>query len=74
MAGKPGGAGFPAGQRLAAAEKAATYGAVAPERLADAYLAAELTDEDRQNPLNRAKAAARMQRSRRRSSTTRRPA
>ncbi|MDB5363387.1 MAG: putative Antifreeze glycopeptide polyprotein [Rhodospirillales bacterium] len=51
------GAGFPADQRLAAAEKAAAYGAIAPERLAEAYLATELTDEDRQSPLNRAKAA-----------------
>jgi hypothetical protein len=51
------GAGFPPDQRLAAAEKAAAYGAIAPERLAEAYLAAELTDEDRQSPLNRAKAA-----------------
>ncbi|HLZ64774.1 MAG TPA: hypothetical protein VKQ29_01020 [Aliidongia sp.] len=50
------GAGFPADQRLIAAEKAAAYGAIAPERLADAYLAAPLTDEDRQSPLNRAKA------------------
>ena len=51
------GAGFPPDQRLAAAEKATAYGAIAPERLTEAYLAAELTDEDRQSPLNRAKAA-----------------
>jgi hypothetical protein len=51
------GDGFPPDQRLAAAEKAAAYGAIAPERLTEAYLAAELTDEDRQSPLNRAKAA-----------------
>ncbi|HEV2676445.1 MAG TPA: hypothetical protein VGV37_18100 [Aliidongia sp.] len=51
------GEGFPPDQRLVAAEKAATYGAIAPERLADAYLAAEFTDEDRQSPLNRAKTA-----------------
>jgi hypothetical protein len=51
------GTGFPPDQRLVAAEKAATYGAILPERLGDAYLAAELTDEDRQSPLNRSKAA-----------------
>jgi hypothetical protein len=51
------GTGFPPDQRLIAAEKAATYGALSPERLAEAYLAAETTDEDRQSPLNRAKAA-----------------
>ena len=51
------GDGFPADQRLFAAEKAAAYGSIAPERLADAYRAVELTDDDRQNPLNRAKTA-----------------
>lgn len=51
------GDGFPADQRLFAAEKAAAYGAIAPDRLAAAYLAVELTDEDRQSPLNRAKTA-----------------
>ena len=51
------GSGFPPDQRLAAAERAVLYGAIAPERLAEAYLATELTDEDRQSPLNRAKAA-----------------
>jgi hypothetical protein len=51
------GEGFPPDQRLAAAEKAAEYGAVAPERLAEAYLSTDLTDEDKQSPLNRAKAA-----------------
>lgn len=50
------GAGFPPDQRLAAAEKAAAYGAIIPEHLAEAYLAAELTDDERQSPLNRAKA------------------
>jgi len=51
------GSGFPPDQRLAAAEKAALYGAIAPERLAEAYLATDISDEDRQSPLNRAKAA-----------------
>ena len=36
-----------ADQRLFAAEKAAAYGAIAPERLADAFRAVELTDDDR---------------------------
>jgi len=51
------GAGFPPDQRLAAAERAALYGAIAPERLAEAYMATALTDEDLESPLNRAKAA-----------------
>ena len=51
------GEGFPADQRLAAAEKAAAYGAISPERLAQMYLATDLTDDDRQTPLTRAKAA-----------------
>ena len=51
------GQGFPPDQRLAAAERAAEYGAIAPDKLAAAYLAADISDEDRQSPLNRAKAA-----------------
>ncbi|GGF48804.1 hypothetical protein GCM10011611_63990 [Aliidongia dinghuensis] len=51
------GSGFPADQRLVAAEKAAAYGAIPAERLTEAYLATEISDEDRESPLNRAKAA-----------------
>ena len=51
------GDGFPADQRLAAAEKATAYGAFDPERLAEAYLAVQIDDADRDSPLNRAEAA-----------------
>jgi len=51
------GDGFPPDQRLAAAEKAAAYGAISPERLAEMYLATDLNDDERQTPLTRAKAA-----------------
>jgi hypothetical protein len=50
------GSGFPAEQRLVAAEKAAAFGALEPERLAEAYLALPLEAEDRESPLNRADA------------------
>lgn len=48
---------FPAEQRLVAAEKAAAYGALEPQRLAEAYLAVPIEDADRESPLNRADAA-----------------
>ena len=51
------GAGFPAEQRVAAAEKAAVYGAIVPDALAAAYLATPLDEDDQENPLNRADAA-----------------
>ena len=48
------GAGLPADQRAAAAEKAATLGALPPERLAEAWAALPLDAGDKDNPLNRA--------------------
>ena len=51
------GPGFPAEQRAAAAEKAAAFGALAPELLAEAYLAMPLDDDDLANPLSKADSA-----------------
>ena len=51
------GAGFPAEQRVFAAEKAAAYGAIVPDALAAAYLATPLDQDDQENPINRAEAS-----------------
>ena len=51
------GDGFPPEQRVIAAEKAASLGAIAPSTLGDAYLAVSLEDEDIENPVSRAEAA-----------------
>ena len=51
------GSGFPAEQRVFAAEKAAAYGAIVPDALAAAYLATPLDDEDQASPINRADSA-----------------
>jgi hypothetical protein len=53
-------AGLPADQRAQAAEKAAAFGALPPERLADAWAAIPLDAGDKDNPLNRALAATGM--------------
>jgi hypothetical protein len=51
------GDGFPADQRLIAAEKAVAYGALEPDWLSQAYLAVQIDEADRESPLNRADAA-----------------
>jgi hypothetical protein len=48
------GPGFPADERAAAAERAASFGAVTPEILADTYLGFPLDEGDLENPLSRA--------------------
>jgi hypothetical protein len=54
------GAGIPADQRAAAAEKAAAFGALSPQHLAEAWQAVPLDAGDKDNPLNRALAAGGM--------------
>jgi hypothetical protein len=51
------GTGFPPEQRVLAAEKAAALGGLAPEVLAETYLALTLDQDDLDNPLTRADAA-----------------
>jgi hypothetical protein len=51
------GSGFPPEQRVVAAEKAASLGALAPEALAAAYLNAPFDEGDTESPVTRAAAA-----------------
>lgn len=46
--------GFPETARLIAAEKAASFGALTPDKLAEAYLALPLDAEERASPMNTA--------------------
>ena len=52
------GDGFPADERIVAAEKAAIFGAITPGRLAADYLSLPLAAADLQSPINQAQSAA----------------